>query len=130
MQRGPGYRGSGYIVAIVDDDAAMREALARLLRIHGIESRSYPAARAFLATLTSNLPNCLIVDIDMPGMDGMALQRELLNRSIRIPTIVITASDDENIAAKVLSVGARALLRKPLAQDALLTAINSVKGEG
>jgi CheY-like chemotaxis protein len=62
---------SGY-VAIVDDDASMREALARLLRIHEINSRSYPSARVFLEGLASGMPDCLIVDVNMPEMTGVA----------------------------------------------------------
>ena len=100
---------SGY-VAIVDDDASMREALARMLRIHEINSRSYPSARVFLEGLTSGMPDCLIVDVNMPEMTGIELQRELLNRGIRIPTIVITATDGKGIAASAASLGAVAFL--------------------
>jgi FixJ family two-component response regulator len=64
-------------VAIVDDDASMREALARLLRIHGINSRRYPSARVFLESLASGMPDCLIVDVNMPEMTGIELQGEL-----------------------------------------------------
>jgi FixJ family two-component response regulator len=67
---------SGY-VAIVDDDASMRGALARLLRVHGINSRNYPSARAFLEALSSRVPDCLIVDVNMPDMTGIELQCEL-----------------------------------------------------
>ena len=71
---------SGY-VAIVDDDASMREALARLLRVHGINSWNYPSARAFLEAfleaLPSHVPDCLIVDVNMPDMTGIELQCEL-----------------------------------------------------
>jgi hypothetical protein len=70
---------SGHI-AIVDDDAPLREALARLLRIQGINSRSYPSARVFLEGLASGMPDCLIVDVNMPEMTGIELQCELLNR--------------------------------------------------
>ena len=86
---------SGY-VAIVDDDASMREALARLLRVHGINSWNYPSARAFLEALPSHMPDCLIVDVNMPDMTGIELQCELLNCDVRIPTIVISASHDKS----------------------------------
>ena len=117
---------SGY-VAIVDDDASMRKALARLLRIDGINSRSYPSARVFLEDLVSGVPDCLIVDVNMPEMTGIELQRELLNRGIRIPTIVITASNDKSIAARAASLGAAAFFLKPVPRDALMAAINSAK---
>jgi FixJ family two-component response regulator len=117
---------SGY-VAIVDDDASMREALARLLRVHGINSRNYPSAHAFLEALPSYMPNCLIVDVNMPDMTGIELQSELLNRGVCIPTIVITAFDDKNIAASAASLGAAAFFLKPVPRDALMAAINSAK---
>ena len=116
----------GY-VAIVDDDASMRKALARLLRIHGINSRSYPSARVFLEGLSSGMPDCLIVDVNMPEMTGIELQRELLNRGVRIPTIVITASNDKSIAASAASLEAAAFLVKPVPRNALMAAINSAK---
>jgi FixJ family two-component response regulator len=110
-------------VAIVDDDTSMRVALARLLRVHGIESRVYPSARAFLAAMPTAMPYCLIVDVDMPEMTGLDLQRELLKLGVHVPTIVITAMDDDRIAANAASLGASAFLSKPLAEDALMAAI-------
>jgi FixJ family two-component response regulator len=117
---------SGY-VAIVDDDASMREALARLLRVHGINSRNYPSARAFLEALPSHMPDCLVVDVNMPDMTGIELQCELLNCGIRIPTIVITATDDKGIAASAASLGAAAFFVKPVLRDALMAAIDSAQ---
>ena len=117
---------SGYI-AIVDDDASMREALARLLRVQGINSRNYPSARAFLEALPSHMPDCLIVDVNMPDMTGIELQCELLNCDVRIPTIVISASDDKSIATSAASLGAVAFFLKPVPRDALMAAINSAK---
>jgi len=117
---------SGY-VAIVDDDASMREALARLLRVHGINSWNYPSARAFLEALPSHMPDCLIVDVNMPDMTGIELQCELLNCDVRIPTIVISASHDKSIAASAASLGAVAVFLKPVPRDALMAAINSAK---
>jgi len=114
---------SGYI-AIVDDDAPIREALARLLRAHGIKSRSYPSARAFLKALPSDMPDCLIVDINMPEMTGFELQQNLLNLGIHIPTIVITGVDEESIAAAAGSLGTVAFLLKPVAGESLVAAID------
>lgn len=121
---------SGYI-AIVDDDASTREALARLLRIHGINSRKYPSAQAFLSAVSdakhSAMPDCLIVDVNMPDMTGIELQRELLNRGVRIPTIVISGSDNKSIMTSAESLGAAAFFPKPVPRDALLETINSAK---
>jgi len=115
---------SGY-VAIVDDDASMREALTRLLRVHGINSRNYPSARAFLEALPSHVPDCLIADVNMPDMTGIELQCVLSKGGVRIPTIVITASDDKRIAASAASLGAVAFFLKPVPRDALMAAIHS-----
>ena len=115
---------SGY-VAIVDDDASVRQALGRQLRIQGINSRVYPSASAFLEGLPSGMPDCLIVDVNMPEMTGIELQRELLNRGIRIPTIVISGNDDKSIAASARSLGAAAFLVKPVPRAALMAMINS-----
>src|SRR5690349_10155153 len=93
-------------VAIVDDDASTRTALTRLFRLHGINARSYSSARDFLAALPSAMPDCLIVDVNMPEMSGLDLQREILRQGIRIPTIVITANANDNIASSAVSLGA------------------------
>jgi len=118
-------------IAIVDDDASMREALARLLRIHGINSRTYPSARVFLdavfAAQHSEMPDCLIVDVNMPEMTGIELQRELLNCGVGIPTIVITASNNKSIAESARSLGATAFFLKPVPRAPLMAAINSAK---
>src|SRR6516225_3514649 len=114
-------------VAIVDDDASMREALGRLLRVQGINSRNYSSARAFLEALPSHKPDCLIVDVKMPDMTGIELQGELLSYGVRIPTIVITAREDKSIAASAASLGAVAFFLKPVPRDALMAAINAAK---
>lgn len=112
-------------VAIVDDDTSTRVALARLLATHRFDTRVYPSACAFLAALPSAMPGCLLVDVNMPEMSGPDLQRELLQLGIYIPTIVMTASEDEIIAARAAPLGAVAFLLKPFTQEALISAIAS-----
>jgi FixJ family two-component response regulator len=112
-------------VAIVDDDLSVRTALARLLAVHKIDCRTYPSARAFLAALPSAMPVCLILDVNMPEMTGLDLQRELLRLGVHIPTIVITAVADESIAASAKSLGAVDFLSKPIAGERLMAAINA-----
>jgi len=77
-----------------------------------------------LAELPSGEPDCLIVDVNMPDMTGLDLQVELLKLGAHIPIIVITATDDENIASSAKSLGAQAFLLKPVNRDALLAAID------
>ena len=111
-------------VAIVDDDASTRKALARLLRANGFECRTYSSARAFLLALPLRTPDCLIVDVNMPDMTGLDLQRELLQLGVQLPTIVITAIDDQSISESVRSLGAEIFLPKPVGPEALMAAVN------
>ena len=112
-------------VAIVDDDVSVRSALACLLRALGVDARTYSSARDFLKALPSGIPDCLIVDLNMPYMSGLELQRELLRRGARIPTIVVTACDDKSYRDQCRVLGAMAYLVKPVDPDALITAISS-----
>jgi FixJ family two-component response regulator len=112
-------------VAIVDDNTSMRRALQRLLSVHKIDCRTYPSARTFLTALPSATPVCLIVDVDMPEMTGIDLQRELLKLGVQIPTIVLTAVENEAVAASAASLGAKAFLHKPMNRGALIAAIHS-----
>ena len=78
-------------IAIVDDDLSVLKALARLLSTRGLDVRTYPSARHFLTSLPDGHPECLILDLQMPEMTGVELQRHLAQVGIQIPTIVITA---------------------------------------
>jgi FixJ family two-component response regulator len=112
-------------VAIVDDDAAVRDALARLLGAHRINTRTFASGRDFLEALPFGVPGCLILDVNMPGMTGIELQDALACRGLRIRTVVITACDDESVRDKCRALGAVAYLRKPLESDVLIGAIKS-----
>jgi FixJ family two-component response regulator len=112
-------------VAIVDDDSAVRRALARLLAAFAIRSRSYASAREFLDSLTSDSPECLIVDLHMPEMTGLELQGELCRAGTHIPTIVITAHNEAGLRDRCLAAGAAAYLIKPLDGTKLIDSINS-----
>src|SRR6478735_2176551 len=81
-------------IAIVDDDPSVLKALARLLRAHALHVRTYTSAREFLAALPEWPPDCLIVDLHMPEMTGLELQRHLTDSGIKIPTIVITSYNE------------------------------------
>jgi|SRR5215831_20264951 len=112
-------------VAIVDDDAALRKALASLLRAHGVDSRTYASGPDFLKALPVGAPGCLITDVNMPEMTGPELQGELARRGLRIPTVVITGHDDMSMCLKCLGLGAVAYLWKPVNSDTLIASINS-----
>jgi FixJ family two-component response regulator len=114
-------------IAIVDDDPSVLKALARLLRACAFEAKTYTSARDFLATLPDGLPECLIVDLQMPEMNGLELQRHLARNGLRIPTIVITAHNEAGVRERCESIGAAAFLSKPLQDTLLLAAINNAR---
>jgi len=110
-------------VTIIDDDQAMRESLATLLRAEGHVTQSYDSAESFLADGPESVSGCLILDIQMPGMSGLDLQRELQARAIALPVVVITGQGDVPKAVAALKAGAVDFLEKPYEIDALLRAV-------
>lgn len=115
-------------VAIVDDDASVRKALARLLQARAISAQTFGSAREFLESLSSGVPECLILDLHMPEMTGLELQGELLRVGARIPTIVVTAHNEMGYREQCRAAGATDYLLKPLDEHTLLAAINSAIG--
>jgi FixJ family two-component response regulator len=115
-------------IAIVDDDPSVLRALARLLRARAIEAKTYTSAREFLTALPDGLPECLIVDLQMPDITGLELQRYLTRKGILIPTIVITAHNEAGARERCESAGAAAFLSKPLQDRSLLAAIDNARG--
>ena len=118
---------SGWI-AIVDDDPSVLKALARLLGTRSFNARTYRSARQFLASLADGLPDCLIVDLQMPEMTGLELQQDLARKGIRIPTIIITAHDQAGMRERCKAAGAIAFLSKPLQDTSLFAAIDAARG--
>lgn len=114
-------------IAIVDDDPSVLGALARLLRTRGLDARTFVSAHDFLAALPEGLPECLIVDLQMPEMDGLQLQRRLTLSGVRIPTIVITAHNEAEARERCASAGVFAFLAKPLQDVSLLAAIDGAR---
>ena len=111
------------LVAVVDDDESVREAMESLMRSVGCRAEAYDSAEEFL--LSGRLPktNCLILDVKMPGMGGMALQGLLAAINPPLPTVFITAHWDEATRAQALQLGAVDFLRKPCSDEALLDAV-------
>jgi FixJ family two-component response regulator len=112
----------------VDDDPSVLKALARLLRTRAFEARTYNSAREFLKALHQGLPECLIVDLQMPDMTGLELQRHLVRSGLRIPTIVITAHNEAGARERCEQAGVAAFLSKPLQDTSLLAAIDDARG--
>ena len=107
---------------------SLLKALARLLRTRAFKVKAYTSAREFLAELPAGLPECLIVDLQMPEMTGLELQRHLMRSGVRIPTIVITAHNEAGARERCESAGAVAFLSKPLQDTTLLAAIDDARG--
>lgn len=108
------------LIAVVDDDAAVREALSDLLQALGLECRSFHQAEAFLDAYLPGLFHGLVTDIRMPGMGGLELLRRIKALEPLMPVIVITSFTDEAIHRAALDHGARASLTKPILGEDLL----------
>lgn len=121
--------GKPCLIAIVDDDAPVLKALRRLLRGRGFEVATYISAREFLQALPESRAGCLILDLQMPDMDGLELLQQLEHEGIDIPTIVITAHAGEGVATRCKTHGAIAFLSKPLQLAPLLAAIEKAQRE-
>jgi FixJ family two-component response regulator len=111
------------LVLIVDDDTRMRAAMQRLLKTVGLRSESYAAPEDFLRRKRPNVPSCLVLDLRLPGMSGLELQRELLEMGLQIPIIFITGHADIEVTVKAMKSGAVEFLTKPFRDQDLLDAI-------
>ena len=112
-------------IAIVDDDLSVLKALTRLLRTRSLHAKTYRSGREFLTALPGDLPECLILDLQMPEMNGLELLQHLMHRGIQIPTIIITAHGDFRIRERCESAGAIAFLLKPVQDTSLFAAIDA-----
>src|ERR1700704_2046376 len=112
-------------IAIVDDDPSVLKALQRTLRIRALLSKTFGSAQEFLTSLPDGLPECLIVDLQMPGMTGLELHDCLRRQGIAIPTIIITAHNDNRVRERPESRGLVAVLLKPLENGSLFNAIDA-----
>jgi len=109
----------------VDDDEAMREALESLLEWAGFEVELFASAQQFLSSNRFSDFECLIVDVRMPEMTGLQLQRQLAATGFRTPIVFITAHGDDAARARALRAGAAAFLLKPFSEQALLDAVRA-----
>src|ERR1700761_4639714 len=110
------------LVHVVDDDTSVRESLALLLETAGFQTRVYESAAAFLATASDDTAGCGLPDVQMPGLNGLDLQRRISERGIRLPVIVMTGHGDVPIAVEALKAGATDFLEKPFDDELLLAA--------
>jgi FixJ family two-component response regulator len=117
--------GTRLLVSVVDDDESVREALPDLLNTFGFAAEAFSSAEEFLASGALGETRCLILDLALPGMSGLELQRELLRRDHAPVIVFITGHGDHAIRARALAAGAVDCLFKPFSDVALLDAIQA-----
>jgi len=110
-------------VYIVDDDPDVNRAIAQLVKLIDLNVESYMSADEFLQSFQPNGPGCLVLDVRMPGMSGLELQKELLRRGSELPTIVITGFGDIRMAVEAMKAGAVEFLEKPFRMQELCDSI-------
>jgi FixJ family two-component response regulator len=112
------------VVFVIDDDAAVREAIQGLLKSVGLRSDSFGTAQEFLSSERSDGPSCLVLDIRLPGINGLDFQRQLADAGVHIPIIFITGHGDIPMTVRAIKSGAVEFLTKPFRDQDLLDAIN------
>jgi len=112
-------------VHLVDDEPAVAKALARLLREHGYRTAVFDSAEAFLAQRDTSAPGCLVLDVNLPGLDGLALQRRLADGGPALPIVFLTGHGDIPMSVLAVKAGAVDFLTKPVAAETLLRAVRA-----
>lgn len=112
-------------VFVVDDDAAIRDALSLLISLKGLRSAVFATAEDFLNTYCAEWRGCLLTDLQMPGMQGLELQRTLAERSIQLPVVVLTAHGDVATTREALKSGALDFLEKPVDDEVLIDVLRN-----
>jgi FixJ family two-component response regulator len=115
-------------IYIVDDDGPVRKALSRLVQAAGYEVETFSSAEDYLAGEAADRPACLVLDMRMPGMGGLDLQRTIAGTPKGLPIVFITGHGDEDARRQALQAGAIEVLQKPLDGDGLLSAIARALG--
>jgi FixJ family two-component response regulator len=111
------------IVFVVDDDLSVREALGSLIRSAGLKVETFASAQEFLARPRADMPSCLVLDIRLPGLSGLELQKRMAEVNIEIPIIFITGHGDVPTTVQAMKAGAVEFLTKPFRDEDLLEAI-------
>ena len=114
----------------MDDDAAGRLALSRLLRLAGYDVGSFESGAELLESFSVHQPDCLILDVHLPGLSGFEVQSRLRACGFDPPTVFITAAEDAGLADKVKDAGGVRLLRKPFSNEVLLEAVTAALRSG
>ena len=111
------------VVFVVDDDLSIREALKSLISLVGLRVETFGTAQEFLQSKRPDLPGCVVLDVELPGLSGLDLQRELAAHGIKLPIIFITGYGDIPMSVRAMKAGALEFLTKPFRDQDLLNAI-------
>jgi FixJ family two-component response regulator len=111
------------VVFVIDDDASMRSAISRLLAAVGIDAQTFTSAQEFLSTKPADVPGCLVLDVRLPGLSGLDLQKEMVAQDIHYPIIFVTGHGDIPMSVQAMKAGAVEFLTKPFRDQDLLDAI-------
>jgi FixJ family two-component response regulator len=111
------------VVIVIDDDLSMRQAIETLLETVGLNSQAYGSGQEFLQSPLLDVPSCLVLDVRLPGLSGLNLQRELSERGMNVPIIFITGHGDIPMSVQAMKAGAVNFLTKPFCDQDLLDAI-------
>ena len=116
-------RDADAIVFVVDDDPSIREAIENLVKLAGLRVETFGTAQEFLRSKRPDLPGCVVLDVELPGLSGLDLQRELAAHGIKLPIIFITGYGDIPMSVRAMKAGALEFLTKPFSDQDLLDAI-------
>jgi two-component system response regulator FixJ len=116
--------GADSVVYVVDDDEAVRDSLGLLLEAHGIGCQTFESAAAFLGAYRPGTGACLVLDIRMPGMNGVEMLEKLRGKGLGLPVVMMSGHADDALAARAIAAGARSVVSKPFRDRELLAAIN------
>ena len=117
------------LLAVVDDDAEVRVALTRLVSSAGFGVETFASGAEFLRSIEDHEPDCVVLDLHMPEMNGFDVQAALAGGHATVPVIVITGHDTSESRVRAVRLGAKAYLCKPVNDEALLTAIGTAIGD-
>ena len=111
------------LIYVVDDDESVREAVGGLVRSAGLTVQTFPSAQEFLAFPRPDVPSCLVLDVQLPGLTGLDLQEDLAKADVQIPIIFLTGHGDIPMTVRAMKAGALEFLTKPFDDEDLLQAI-------
>jgi FixJ family two-component response regulator len=113
------------VAFVIDDDASMRRSLDTLLRSVGLDVRLFSSAQEFMQAKRPDVPACLVLDVRLPGMSGLAFQQELVRAGVDLPVIFLTGHADVPMTVRAMKAGAAEFLTKPVDEQMLLDAIHA-----